>query len=247
MKQLGLLGGMSWQSTAVYYRELNQLVQARRGGHASAPLLLWSVDFAEIEQLQRAADWTAQGRILADAALRLEAAGVDAIALATNTLHLVADQITAGLTVPFVDLIDVTADAVADLGYTTVGLLATDYTMTSDLYPARLAQHAVSTLAPDAAGRAEVQRVIYDELVRGIVTDQSRAALVDVIEDLRARGAQAIILGCTELAMSLRSGDPGSGPLPLLDTTALHCRALADVILGVGGPATVPTVSELTR
>src|ERR1700709_1666103 len=146
---VGLLGGMSWQSTATYYRELNEIVQLRRGGHSSAPLLLWSVDFAEIERLQRAGDWAAQGRILAQAALALETAGVGAIALATNTLHLVADDITAHLTVPFIDLIDVTARAVADGGFSTVGLLATNYTMTSDLYPARLAQYAITTLVPD--------------------------------------------------------------------------------------------------
>jgi aspartate racemase len=232
LARIGLLGGMSWQSTAVYYRELNELVQQRRGGHTSAPLLLWSVDFAEIEALQRAGDWTAQGRLLADAAARLQAAGADAIALATNTLHLVADQITAAISVPFIDLIDVTAAAVAEQGYTTVGLLATDYTMTSDLYPDRLAARAVATLVPDAAGRAEVQRVIYDELVHGVVDDRSRVALISVIEDLRARGAQAVILGCTELALLLPVGHPDSGPLPLLDTTTLHCHALADVIVG---------------
>ena len=235
---IGLLGGMSWQSSAVYYRELNLLVQAARGGHASAPLVLWSVDFSEIETLQRAGDWDEQGRILADAAARLEAAGVSAIALATNTLHLVSGQITDRITVPFVDLIDVTVAAVGRAGFDTVGLLATDYTMTSDLYPARLAQHAVHTLVPGDDDRREVQRVIYDELVHGTVTDSSRAALVGVVERLAARGAQAIILGCTELSMSLRDDD---SPLPLLDTTALHCRALADVILA---PAPVLTSSR---
>lgn len=225
---LGLLGGMSWQSTAVYYRRLNEQVQARRGGHASAPVLLWSVDFSEIESLQRAADWDAQGRLLGDAAARLEAAGAGAIALATNTLHLVADQITARISVPFIDLIDVTSAAVAAGGYETVGLLATDYTMTSDLYPARLAQHAVRTLVPDAAGRAQVQRIIYDELVRGVVEPSSRIALVDVVDALIAQGAQAIILGCTELSLLL---GPGDVTVALLDTTALHCDALTDVII----------------
>ncbi len=149
--------------------------------------------------------------------------------MGTNTLHLVADQITAAISVPFIDLVDVTAAAVASRGFETVGLLATDYTMSSDLYPARLARSAVATLVPDAGGRAQVQRIIYDELVHGVVTDESREVLLSVIEDLRARGAQAIILGCTELEMSLK---PGDGPLPLLDTTALHCDALAEFILG---------------
>jgi aspartate racemase len=238
---IGLLGGMSWQSTATYYRELNERVNAAGGGHTSAPLVLWSVEFGEFERLQRAGDWPAMGRILADAAGRLEAAGVGAIALATNTLHLVADQITADLTVPFIDLIDVTAAAVTERGLRTVGLLATGYTMGSDLYPARLAQHGVSMLLPDEAGRAEVQRIIYDELIAGVVADDSRAALVELIEDMRAQGAQAVILGCTELAMLLADGRDDSGPLPLLDTTTLHCAALTEVIVN-GAP--VPSASR---
>lgn len=238
---LGLIAGMSWQSSAVYYRELNERVQQRCGGHASAPLLLWSVDFAEIEALQQAGDWVSQGEILAEAAARLEAAGVGAIALATNTLHLVADQITARITVPFIDLIDVTARSVSERGFTAVGLLATAYTMGSELYPGRLAMHGVKTLLPDEAGRAEVQRIIYTELVQGVVADESRTALVELIEDLRAQGAQAVILGCTELALLLTDGD---GPLPLLDTTTLHCAVRADVIVS-GAP--VPTTRSATR
>ena len=235
---IGLLGGMSWQSSAVYYRELNERVQQRRGGHTSAPLLLFSVDFAEIEALQRAGDWVAQGFILAEAAARLEAAGAGAIALATNTLHLVADQITARLSVPFIDLVDVTTAAVTERAFTTVGLLATAYTMSSELYPARLAQHGVAMLLPDEAGGAEVQRIIYDELLKGVVTDDSRTALLELIEDMRAQGAQAVLLGCTELAMLLGDGD---GPLPLLDTTTLHCAALTEVIVN-GAP--VPAASR---
>jgi aspartate racemase len=228
LRRLGLLGGMSWQSSAGYYRRLNELVQGRVGGHASAPLVLWSVDFAEIEALQRAGDWDGQGRVLAQAARGLQAAGVDAIALATNTLHIVSGAITDAITVPFVDLIDVAASAVAAAGYERVGLLATDYTMTSDLYPARLAGRGVATLVPDEADRATVHRVIYDELVRGVVTDRSRAQYLDVIERLVARGAQAVLLACTEIGLLLRDGDAS---VPLLDTTELHCAALVEVIL----------------
>jgi aspartate racemase len=228
LTQLGILGGMSWESSALYYRQLNRLVRERVGGHASAPLVLWSVDFAEIEQLQRAGDWDAQGRILAVAAAKLEAAGVGAIALATNTLHLVAAQITDAITVPFIDLIDVAATALDDAGYRHIGLLATDYTMTSDLYPSRFAKYGIEVIVPDEADRALVHRIIYDELLQGVVSDESRAGYLEVIDRLVARGADAVLLACTEIGLLLEDGD-ASVPLP--DTTLLHCAALADVIL----------------
>jgi aspartate racemase len=228
LTQLGILGGMSWESSALYYRQLNRLVRERVGGHASAPLVLWSVDFAEIEQLQRAGDWDAQGRILAGAAAKLEAAGVGAIALATNTLHLVAAQITDAITVPFIDLIDVAAAALDDAGYRHIGLLATDYTMTSDLYPSRFAKYGIEVIVPDEADRALVHRIIYDELLQGVVSDESRAGYLEVIDRLVARGADAVLLACTEIGLLLEDGD-ASVPLP--DTTLLHCAALADVMI----------------
>jgi aspartate racemase len=234
LTRIGLVGGTSWQSTAVYYRRLNELVGERIGGHASAPLILWSVDFSEIEAFQRAGDWDAQGRLLGEAAARVERAGAQAIGLCANTLHLVADQVTAGLNVPFIDLINVTAQAVEHRGFTTVGLLATGYTMNSDLYPSRLAERGVATLIPEGEDRELVHQVIYDELVKGIVTDASRQAYLSVIDRLIARGAQAVILGCTEIELLLHDGD---APVPLLDTTELHCLALADVIVA-GVPAT---------
>lgn len=224
--RLGLLGGMSWQSTAVYYRRLNELVQARLGGHASAPVTIHSVEFGEIEAYQRAGDWPAQGRILAEAAAGLERSGVDAVALATNTLHLVADRITAALTVPFLDLIDVVAAAVC--GYDRVGLLATDYTMTSDLYPKRLAASGTETIVPDAAGRAVVHDIIYRELLHGVVTERSRAAYREVMAGLVDQGAQAIVLACTEIGLLVTAAD---STVPVLDTTELHCVALTDYIV----------------
>src|SRR6185437_12339245 len=151
LTRVGLLGGMSWESTAVYYRMLNELVHEQVGGHASAPLLLWSADFAEIETLQRADDWAAQGEILAAAAAALQVAGAEVIALATNTLHLVADTITARIDVPFVDLIDVVGRAAADAGYRKVGVFATGYTMASELYPNRLAKFGVDVVMPEPA------------------------------------------------------------------------------------------------
>jgi aspartate racemase len=228
LTRIGLLGGMSWESTAVYYRLLNQMVHEQVGGHASAPLLLWSADFAEIETLQRADDWATQGEILASAADGLQSAGAHAIALATNTLHLVAGAITARIDVPFVDLIDVVGQAAADAGYRRVGVLATGYTMDSDLYPSRLAKFGVDVVMPEPPDRADVHRVIFEELVHGVVTDESRVRFLQVIDRLIAQGVQAVVLACTEIDLLLADGD---APVPLLDSTRLHCEALADVII----------------
>lgn len=229
LNRLGLLGGMSWQSSAQYYRLLNEMVQQRVGGHTSAPLVLWSVDFAEIQTLQQAGDWPAQGQLLAEAALALQGAGVTAIALATNTLHLVADQITANLQVPFVDLVDVVGKACSAAGYRTVGILATGYTMGSDLFASRLAGYGVDVLVPPAPDRELVHGIIYDELVHGVFTDASRAAYLAVTERLVAAGAEAVVLACTEIGLLLQDGDAS---VALLDTTILHCRVLTDVICG---------------
>jgi aspartate racemase len=226
LHRIGLLGGMSWQSTAAYYRLLNESVGAQVGGHASAPVTIHSVDFGEIEQLQRAGDWSAQGRILADAAAGLERSGVEAIALGTNTLHLVSEQITDAVSVPFIDMIDVVANAVRD--YDTVGLLATGYTMTSDLYPKRLASFGTDVLVPGEADRAVVHDIIYRELVQGVVTDESRVAYREVMARLVGSGAQAILLACTEIDL-LVGGDDAA--VPVLDTTALHCEVLTDFML----------------
>ncbi len=228
MNRLGLLGGMSWQSTAVYYRILNELVAERVGGHASAPVTIWSVDFAEIEAAQRAGDWDSQGRILNEAALNLERAGAGLIALGTNTLHLVADQITDGLTVPFVNLIDVVGEAAAAAGYWRIGLLGTGYTMGSELYPSGLAKYGVQVTAPAADDRATVHRIIYDELVRGVVSEASKREYLDIIERLAAGGAEAVVLGCTEIGLLVRDGEAS---VPLLDTTRLHCEVLVSAML----------------
>jgi aspartate racemase len=230
--RLGLLGGMSWQSTAVYYRLLNESVGARVGGHASAPVTVHSVEFGEIEQYQRAGDWPPQGRILAEAAAGLERSGVEAIALGTNTLHLVADQITDAISVPFIDLIDVVASAVQS--YETVGLLATGYTMTSDMYPKRLAGFGTGVVVPDEADRETVHDIIYRELVRGVVTDQSRAAYREVMARLVERGAQAILLACTEIDLLVGTDDAS---VPVYDTTALHCAVLTEFMITGGLPS----------
>ena len=220
LTRIGLLGGMSWESTAVYYRLLNELVHERVGGHASAPVLVWSVDFAEIEALQRAGDWDEQGRILGEAAWALQQAGVEAVALGTNTLHLVADAITARITVPFVDLIDVVGKAVADAGHRRVGLLATGYTMASDLYPNRLAKHDVDVLVPDERDRALVHGVIFDELVHGVVRDESRAGTSTSSRACRPVASTRSCSAAPRSACSCATATP-----PSLCSTPLGCTA----------------------
>jgi aspartate racemase len=226
LHRVGILGGMTWQSTMSYYRLLNEGVHERVGGSASAPVTIHSVDFGDIEPRQRAGDWDGQGRILAKAAAALEAGGAEAIALATNTLHLVADDIRAAISVPFIDLVDIVADAVA--GYGTVGLLATNYTMTNDMYPKRFAQHGTAMLVPDAAGREIVHSVIYDELQVGVISEESRAAYRVIIADLIEQGAEAIVLACTEIGLLI---DQSDATVPVLDTTVLHCAVLTDYMI----------------
>ena len=226
LHRLGILGGMSWQSTASYYRLLNESVAARVGGHASAPVTIHSVEFGEIEELQRADDWPAQGRILAAAANDLQRSGVEAVALATNTLHLVSQQITESLTVPFIDLVDVVAATATR--YDCVGLLATGYTMTSDLYSKRLSMAGTDVLIPDDADRAQVHGIIYSELVHGVVAEESRDIYRAVMARLVGRGAQAIVLACTEIGLLVGADD---ADVLLLDTTELHCAALTDFIV----------------
>lgn len=226
LHRIGVLGGMTWQSTLTYYRLLNEGVHDRVGGSASAPVTLHSVDFGDIEPRQRAGDWAGQGRILAKAAAALEAGGAEAIALATNTLHLVADDIRAAISVPFLDLVDVVAEAVGEYG--TVGLLATNYTMTSDMYPKRFAQHGTSVLVPDEADRAIVHDVIYGELQVGVISEESRAAYRRIIDKLVADGAEAIVLACTEIGMLI---DQSDAPVPVVDTTVVHCQVLTDYMI----------------
>lgn len=228
LTRIGLIGGTSWQSTAAYYRLLNEAVNARVGGSASAAVTIWSVNFAEIVTLQEADDWPGQGRILADAAKGLEHSGAQAIAVAANTLHLVADDITAAITVPFVDIVDVARAAATARGIRRVGLLATGYTMRSSLFPDRFAADGIEVIVPDSEGQQAIHEVIYGELQFGIIRDESRRLYLDQIDKLAANGADAVLLACTEIEMLLRDGDAS---VPLLDTTLLHCAALTNVII----------------
>ncbi len=225
LKTLGLIGGMSWESTLPYYRQINETVKAHLGGLHSARIILYSVDFADIEQLQASGQWQAAGALLADVAQKLEVAGADALVLCTNTMHKVADAISAAAGIPLLHIADPTAQAILHAGYTTVGLLGTRFTMEQDFYRSRLEhKHGLTVLTPPKADRDLVHQIIYQELCLGQVHDASHQAYQRVIADLDARGAQAIILGCTEIAMLIQ---PENCQLPLFDTTALHARSAA--------------------
>ena len=232
MKTIGLIGGMSWESTANYYRDINERVKQRLGGLHSARILLYSVDFQEIERLQHQGRWDEAGEQLGDIARRLEGAGADVVALCTNTMHKVAPAIEAALRVPFLHIADPTAQAVKQAGIGRIGLLGTRFTMEEDFYRGRLVQrHGLDVIVPDPAERETVHRVIYDELCLGKVEERSRQAYRDIIAHLVERGAEGVILGCTEIAMLV---SPADSPVPLFDTTQLHAVSAVDFALQSG-------------
>ena len=222
MRTIGLIGGMSWESSAEYYRIINQCVRDQLGPLRSAQLLMYSVDFGPMEQAQHAGRWDDAALILEDAALRLQAGGAECVVLCTNTMHLVAPRIEAAVSIPFLHIADAAGAAAVAAGTLTVGLLGTAFTMERDFLKARLAAQGLTVLVPDADERQAVHRIIYDELCVGVISDASRAVYLRVIEGLAARGAQAIILGCTEISLLVK---PEHSTLPLLDTTELHAQA----------------------
>lgn len=227
MKRIGLLGGMSWESSAEYYRILNEEVRGRCGGLHSADCVLRSVDFAEIEVLQRTGRWEQAGTRLADEARGLVAAGAEILVLCTNTMHKVADVIAAAVEVPLVHIADATAEAVHEQGLNAVGLLATAYTMEQDFYVGRLRErHGLEVVVPDAADRRLVHDVIYDELCRGVVEGASREQYRRIMSELVDRGARGILLGCTEIDLLV---GPGDATVPVFDTTRLHVRKVVDL------------------
>lgn len=227
MRCLGVIGGMSWESTLLYYRLLNRHVAARLGGLHSARLVLHSVDFAPLAAMQQRGDWDAAAALLGEAARGLAAAGAQGLVLATNTMHKVAARIEAAAALPLLHIADATADAAKAAGIGRVALLGTRYTMTdASIVQQRLRErHGLDVAVPAAADRETVHRVIYDELCRGIVADASRAEFVAVIERLRAQGAEGVILGCTEITLLI---DAAASPLPVFDSTALHAQAAAE-------------------
>ena len=228
MTTIGLIGGMSWESTAVYYRLLNEGVRARRGGLHSADVLLHSLDFSPIAEMQAKGSWEAAGDVLAESALRLEKAGAGCIVLCTNTMHKLADRITAATRVPFLHLADVTAKAVRQRASRRPLLLATRFTMEQRFYLGRLAAFGIEATVPSEAERTEVHRIIYEELCRGRIEPASKARYLAIIADAAAQGADGVILGCTEIGLLIAQADVA---LPVFDTTALHVEAALDFAL----------------
>ena len=229
MKVIGLIGGMSWESTVPYYRQINETIRECLGGLHSAKIILYSVDFHEVERMQHAGDWQAAGDLLAGAARTLETAGADFLVLCTNTMHNVADRIESAVAIPLFHIVDPTAAAIKRAGHATVGLLGTQFTMEQAFYRNRLRErHGLEVLVPGPAERALVHRIIYDELCQGVVLPESRATYRRVMADLAAQGAQAIILGCTEISLLVGQQDAG---VPLFDTTAIHAHAAANEAL----------------
>lgn len=226
MKTIGLIGGMSWESSLLYYQIINETVKARLGGLHSAQCLLWSFDFAEIEALQAAGDWDQATRQMIAAARRLERGGADCLVICTNTMHKMAGDVQAAVDLPLIHIADATAEHVRAAGIDRIALLGTRYTMEQDFYKGRLIEHyGLDVLIPDAAGIPDVHDIIYDELVVGVVKDDSRRRYQQVIDALAQRGAQGVILGCTEITMLIK---PDDSPLPVFDTTYLHAVAAVD-------------------
>ena len=229
MKCIGLLGGMSWESTVSYYQALNRGVRAQLGGLHSARVLLNSVDFAGIERLQHAGDWPATARLLAAEARKLQDGGADFLLIGTNTMHKVAPEIEAAIDIPLLHIADATAAKLRADGITRVGLLGTRFTMEQDFYKGRLQERfGLAVLVPDEAGRERVHRIIYDELCLGEIRESSRAEYLAIIAELAAAGAEAVILGCTEIALLV--GDARAA-VPLYDTTAIHAEAAVALAL----------------
>ncbi len=229
MKTLGLIGGMSWESTIPYYRQINETVKEHLGGFHSAKLILYSVDFHEIERLQRDGEWHAAGALLANAARSLEMAGADLLVLCTNTMHKIAPEIEAAVSIPLIHIADPTALEIRRAGYSSVGLLGTRFTMEQDFYRDRLRErHGLAVHIPTAEGREVVHRIIYAELCMGKIMPQSRVQFRRIMAGLVAQGAQAIILGCTEISLLVGQGD---AVVPLFDTTSIHARAAAEMAM----------------
>ncbi len=229
MKNIGLLGGMSWESSLEYYRIINEEVSRRLGGLHSAECVMYSVDFGPVEELLRAGRWDAIGELLAGHARRLEAAGARIILIATNTMHHVADRVRAAVSAPLLHIADATGAELARRGFRRVALLGTRFTMEMDFYRRRLREaYAVETLVPEHEARVEINRVIFEELCRGVLAPESRQTVLRAIGELAGRGAEAVVLGCTELPLLVRQAD---SPLPLLDTMRLHALAAVDAAL----------------
>ena len=247
MQTIGLIGGMSWHSTATYYRVVNELVAERLGGHASAKVSLQSLDFAEVRDCQVRGDWAGSARLLADATRRCVAGGADLVALCTNLMHKNFAALEDAATVPAVHIADAVAAAARREGWTTLGLLGTRWVMEETFYAERLARHGIEVVVPDAPERELVDRVVFDEITQGVFREESRAAYVDVMRDLGARGADAVVLACTEIGLLVGAD---RAPLPVVDSAVAHAEVLVDLALGqapsTGCAPSAPPLSSLS-
>jgi aspartate racemase len=232
MKTIGLIGGMSWESSIEYYRIINQVVQKKLGGVHSAKIVLVSLDFAEIEDLQNIGDWEEATRIMVEAARRVEKSGADLILICTNTMHLMAEEVQEKINIPLLHIADATARAVKQKELYTIGLLGTKFTMEKEFYRGRLeTHHQLKVLIPDQEQREKIHQVIYTELVRGIINDDSRIIYQEVIDSLVERGTQGIVLGCTEIGLLVK---PEDVPVPVFDTLEIHALAAVKAALSKG-------------
>jgi aspartate racemase len=230
MQTIGLIGGMSWESSVIYYKIINEKTKAHLGGVHSSQCLMYSVDFGEIAELQHKGDWAKLGEMMTDAAQRLERGGADFIVLCTNTMHKLADKIEASVNIPLVHIADVTAEAIKEKGMKKVGLLGTKFTMEQDFLKGRLLEkHGVESIIPNEPQRDIIHKIIYEELVKGIITNESRLAYLAVITDLIAQGAEGIILGCTEIGLLITNEFTDA---VLFDTTEIHATKAVDMALG---------------
>lgn len=232
MRTVGLVGGMSWYSTLEYYRVINEGVQRARGGHSSAPIALQSLDFAEIRSCQLADDWDRAGELLGAAARRCEAGGAEAVMICTNLMHRVAPAVGTAIGVPLIHIADAVADRAQAEGWGTLGVIGTRWVMEEDFYAGRLRDRGLAVVVPDEQDRSEADRVIFDELTQGVVTETSRLRFVSMIGELHERGADAVVLGCTEIELAVR---PGDVDVPLLDSMRVHAEAAVTFILGDTG------------
>lgn len=229
MKTIGLIGGMSWESTASYYRIVNEEIRRRLGGFTSAKCILYSVDFGEIEQMQTSGDWEASGALLNRAAKSLEAAGADFFIVCTNTMHKVADLITRDVHIPFLHIADMTADAIIEKGIRSVGLLGTKYTMSDNFYSSRLEERGLEVIVPSASDQEIVNRIVYEELCAGVIKDSSRQEFKRVIASLIDKGIEGVVLGCTEIGLLI---SPDDVTIPVFDTAEIHALRTVDYALG---------------
>ena len=228
MKTIGLIGGMSWESTVTYYKIINETIKRELGGLHSAKILLYSVDFDEIEKYQSSGEWDKSASVLGDAAANLEKAGADFILICTNTMHKVADTVQRRISVPILHIAEITADVLKSEGIKKVGLLGTKYTMTQDFYKAKLIEAGIEVVIPDEAEVEMINDVIFNQLCLGIISEESRTRFVEAIEQLKAKGAQGVILGCTEIGLLIEQKDSF---LPVFDTTLIHAEKAALISL----------------